>query len=397
MNELILTALVPTDAVTLGFLPAARRLGLQAVVLTSHPEEHLAQYAGWGDASPEVVACPVQDPFAVIAEVARRSRPAAIFSNSDHLQAQTALAAQYFGLPAKDWQAAYRVKNKAGMRAHLAQAGVDTVWFSVLSSADDLDHLEAAPFPCVLKPREGIASEDVILVPDHAALRQTCAAFWARQPRRALILEEYLQGPLHTLETLGDHERVQVLGSFATALGAPPHFIETQLDWHPLAPEVQAQVMAQLSALGVGFGACHTEFVLTPQGPRLIEVNYRNIGDQCDLMLQDLLELPLFEWVLRAHLGERLPDLPAPRHTATVRYFCTRQAGTLVQSPEARQERRGEVALTYRPLRRPGEQVPLSHTNRDYLGVLRAVGPLGAPLEAAVAAFSADLHWEVRP
>ncbi|ACO47221.1 hypothetical protein DEDE109153_06385 [Deinococcus deserti] len=396
MNELILTAQVPTDAVTLGFLPAARRLGLKPVVLTSHPDEHRAQYGSWGSERPGVISCHVPDPFAVIAEVSRRERPAAIFSNSDHLQAATALAAEYFGLPAKNWQAACRVKNKAEMRACLTRAGLDAVWFAVLSSPDDLSGLQDIPFPCVLKPREGIASEDVTLVRERTALQQHCEAFWKAQPGRALMVEEFLDGPLHTLETLGDARRVQVLGSFATALGAPPHFIETRLDWRPLDARVQAQVLEQLDCLGVGFGACHTEFVLTPQGPRLIEVNYRNIGDQCDLMLQDLLEIPLFEWVLRAHLGETLPDLPATRRTATVRYFCTRQAGTLVQAPAAQDGRAGEVDLTYRPLRHPGERVPLSHTNRDYLGVLRAVAPLGAPLDTAADAFGAGLHWEVR-
>lgn len=396
MNDLILSAHGPTDAVTLGFLPAARRLGLQPVILTDHPELHHAAYASWGNQIPDIIACDVTQPFAVIAALSCRAQPAALFSNSDHLQAATALAADYFGLPAKNWQAAYRVKNKAEMRAHLSRAGLDTVQCMVLTLRSDLTQLSHPSFPCILKPREGVASEDVILIYNREDLQRHALAFWAIHPDRALLLEEYLDGPLYTLETLGDGQRLQVLGSFATQLSPPPHFIETRLDWTPLAADVQEQVLQQLQSLGVGFGACHTEFVLTPTGPRLIEVNYRNIGDQCDLLLQDLLGIPLFEWVLRAHLGEFLPDVPAARRTATVQYLCASRSGTLTRVPAAQTADAGDVQLTFHPLRSTGEVMPLTYTNRDYLGVVRAIAPAGTLLDTAVETFSASLTWEMQ-
>src|SRR5262249_52527443 len=159
-----------------------------------------------------------------------------------------------------------------------------------------------APYPLVLKPREGVASEDVVLVGDAAEL--------ARRRREVdrpgpLIVEEYLPGDLHTLETLGDGRDLRVLGSFRTELSPPPYFVERRLDWAP-PPAGTDQVLAQLNALGVGFGACHTEFVVHEGRARLIEVNYRVIGDHCDFLLADLLGVPLFEHVLRLHLGEPL-------------------------------------------------------------------------------------------
>ncbi len=105
-----------------------------------------------------------------------------------------------------------------------------------------------------------------------------------------------------------------MLGGFCTTLGDPPTFVERRLDWRPDLPAtVQQQVLDQLAALGIGFGTCHTEFVLVHGRPRLVEVNYRLIGDSCEFLLADLLGESLLERVLRLHLGDPLPRRRRPR------------------------------------------------------------------------------------
>ncbi len=51
-----------------------------------------------------------------------------------------------------------------------------------------------------------------------------------------LVAEEYLDGPLMTLETLGDGHTTRILGGFRTTLGPLPHFVEERLDWSPDLP-----------------------------------------------------------------------------------------------------------------------------------------------------------------
>ncbi|WNI18976.1 ATP-grasp domain-containing protein [Actinacidiphila sp. ITFR-21] len=402
--QLYLLALNPTDSVTEGFLPAARRLGLDTTVLTDRPQAHRAAY---GQAAAvgavEVLGCEVRDVHAVVSRISAHRAPGAVFSNSDHLQTQTALAAGYFGLPAKDWRAALRTKDKAEMRRRLAAAGADAVWSAELpAGADPATALAglAVPFPCVVKPREGVASEDVVRVADRAELVRRCARIQARRPGEALVVEEFLPGELFTLETLGDGRTRHVLGGFHTRLSPPPYFIEERLSFVADRPaRVQAQVLDQLDALGVGFGACHTEFVVSEGQARLIEVNYRAIGDQCDLLLAELLEVPLFEHILRVHLGERLPaDLGARTgRAARLDYPYARSAGTLTAAPEAAELTVGGVRLTYRPLRAVGERRPLHHTNRDLLGVVRAFGPGQDAVDRAVDGFLAARTWEITP
>ncbi|MGW8767989.1 ATP-grasp domain-containing protein [Streptomyces sp. NPDC055815] len=395
--RLYLLALNPTDSVTEGFLPAAARLGLDVTVLTDQPDAHRRAYP-----AVEVLDCDVRDFRAVITRVATHHRPDAVFSNSDHLQTQAALAAEYFGLPAKDWRAALRTKDKAHLRRHLALTGADTVWSTELPPGEDPSVLAGldVPYPCVLKPREGVASEDVVLVHDHDELLVRCKEIQARRPETPLVVEEFLEGELYTLETLGDSSARHVLGGFHTELSPPPYFIEERLTFVPAHPEpVVAQILAQLDALGVGFGACHTEFVVHEGRARIIEVNYRAIGDQCDLLLAQLLDIPLFEHILRTHLGEPLPaDLGARTDgVARLDYPCAEAAGTLRSAPGPIDLDTEGVQLTYRPLREIGERHELHHTNRDYLGVLRATGTHQPTLDRVVADFLAAQRWEITP
>jgi biotin carboxylase len=400
MQDLIVLAHVPTDSVNEGFLPAARKLGLRITLLTDCADAHRAHFArpGVEVAPDEIVSCDVFNPVAVIDAITQRPRrPAAIFSNSDHLQTSTALAAHYFGLPGKDWHTTYRAKNKAAMREHLQALGVDSLWHATVSSVAHLAALTEIPFPAIVKPREGVASLQVSLARDRAQLESQCAAVWVDNPGRPMLIEEYIEGPLHTLETLGDGHRLQALGGFDVKLSPPPYFVEHEAVWTPgplRGPA--ARVLEIVRAFGVGFGACHAEFVVTPQGPRLIEINYRNIGDYREFLLQDTLGIPLFETVLRLYLGEPLPALQLADHAAHIRYLVATRSGTLASAPEAF-ETQGEYSrLRYQPLRKTGEEIVLSNSNKDYVGVLRGTGPDAGLLAADIERTAGPLSWEIR-
>jgi biotin carboxylase len=399
MQTLYLLAHVPTAPVNEGFLPAARALGLAVVLLTDCADAHRAHFAQGGlPAYPdEIVPCDVFNPLAVIDAITRRGgQPAAVFSNSDHLQTATAITAGYFGLPGKDWRTTYAAKNKAEMRRRLAELGIDTLWHAVVCDAEAVKALGEVPMPCIVKPREGVASQQVSLARSHAELAAQCAAAWAEHPGQTLLLEAYMEGPLYTLETLGDGQAIRALGGFRVTLSPPPYFVELEAVWGTRLPAaVEAEVLDIIRRFGVGFGACHTEFVLTPQGPRLIEINYRSIGDYREFLLRDTLQFPLFEQVLRLHLGQPLPALEVPGRAAWIRYFTAGQSGTLRSAPGASLHEGDGIRLSYQPLRQVGEAIQLTNSNKDYIGVLRGSGPDADGLAAAVEKASSQFAWEI--
>lgn len=254
-----------------------------------------------------------------------------------------------------------------------------------------------APFPCVAKPREGVGSQLVRLVNDAQELQEYCRAVWLEQPGRALLVEEYVRGGLYTLETLGDGRSIIALGGFQVTLAEPPHFLELAAEWGDwLTAEQKASVLRQIVTLGVGFGSCHTEFVLTEAGPRLIEVNYRTVGDYREFLLEEMLGFPLFETILRLHLGEPLPEIEALSRAAAMRYFVADRAGEVIFAPDDFREAPGDVRLTYRALRRPGDTVSVTNSNKDYLGVLSGSAPDPQSLAAAMQAAGVRLAWEIR-
>ncbi|WP_245657752.1 ATP-grasp domain-containing protein [Herbidospora mongoliensis] len=373
--RLYLTTLNPTDSVTRGFLPAAKALGWEITVLTDRPEA----YPGH-----DTIQADVRDPKTVIDVIARHHRPDVIFSNSDHLQVETALAADYFGLPGKDWRACLTAKNKA-----LTRHALGDVRSARLVPGEPLPDVT---FPVVVKPREGVASEDVVLVREN--LQEAADDIWTRRPGTVLVAEEYLEGPLMTLETLGDGTTTRILGGFRTTLGPLPHFVEERLDWSADLPGA-AEVLNRLAGLNIGFGACHTEYVLTGEGPRIVEVNYRVIGDNCDLLLADHLDVPLFEWILRVHAGEPAPEVPPTTgHAATVSVLATR-SGTIMKAPKELTGAYEDVRLWHLPLKEAGQPVSVTNTNRDYLALLRAVGPDREAVDTAAKAFLDAHPWVV--
>lgn len=395
---LVILAHVAHPAVIDGFIPAAHRLGLPVVIATDRRLDHVERLAAVADASTvHVVECDVFNPLAVIDALRNEGiRPCAVFSNSDHLQTSTALVAAEFQLPGKDWRVCYAAKNKAAMRERLHERGLPSPWFRMLGPAE-LPPADT-PYPVIAKPREGVASLDVRLCANAAELRAYLEAFRVNGPERAVLLEGFLEGPLFTLETLGDGRRVQSIGGFDVVLSAPPHFIEREAHWNgPHGVSCREQALAQVLAFGVGFGVCHSEFVLTSRGPVLIEINYRSIGDGREFMLESMQPDGWFERILRLHLGHSLSEaVPSVSH-AMLRYYVATEEGRLSVSPPDKVDTRDGARGVYRALRKVGDEIRLTHSNKDYLGVLSLVADSGDDLARALSRIESDLEWRVAP
>lgn len=396
LHPLVILAHVRHPAVTDGFLPAARRMGLPVVILTDHRHDHLRWFDEHPDHMPaRIVECDVFNPLAAIDALRSAGiRPRAVFTNSDHLQSSAALVAEGFGLPGKDWRVCYAAKNKAATRERLLELGLPTPWFHSLSpgAGVPLD----TPWPVVAKPREGVASMDVALCADAPALERYLKAFWQRHPGRSVLLEAFLDGPLFTLETIGDGEHVEVIGGFDVTLSEPPHFIELEARWNgPAVTQGRDEAFAQVKAFGATFGICHSEFILTAQGPVLVEINYRSIGDGREFMLDRMHGGHWFETLLRPHLGESLALPERRRDHALVRYVVATREGWLTKAGRDGSATNERWHADYRALRREGDEIRLSHSNKDYLGILNVVADDDAALRDALTTVQEPLRWDI--
>ncbi|MER7395899.1 hypothetical protein ABT381_10325 [Streptomyces sp. NPDC000151] len=226
-------------------------------------------------------------------------RPDGIVTFSESMLPTTGALAGSLGLPYHDAATVTRLTDKHAQRAALRQAGIDTTAQRLLRGAEDWDSAVAAVgLPAVLKPAWGGGSRDTHRVDDAEAGRRTLRTLLARGPSTAgFVLEELLSGSpdspfgdyvsVESLVLGGEPEHMAVTGKFPLA----PPFRETGQFW-PAAlddgarSEVLALTTGAIQAMGVTSGITHTEIKLTPQGPRIIEVNGRLGGHINELALR---------------------------------------------------------------------------------------------------------------
>ncbi|MER6441356.1 hypothetical protein ABT275_34000 [Streptomyces sp. NPDC001185] len=220
----------------------------------------------------------------------RAHAPAAVLTFSERRLDTTAALAARLGLPGHTPQTVRLLTDKHAQRHRLAERGVDRVRTHLLRSpADWVAAVAAVGLPAVLKPVRGEGSRSTHLVHDAAGAdlaRRLLAVAPDQGGEEGLVLEEYLAGTGR--EPFSDHVSVEsavvdghvthwaVTGKFPLA----PPFRESGHFWPaPLATDERAAVLdlagRAVRALDVRTGITHTELKLTPDGPRVIEVNGR--------------------------------------------------------------------------------------------------------------------------
>ena len=381
-STIIIVTHVVNDAVTHGFVPTAKAMGLEVILITDHKLKHLKLSEDDKRFSPdEILECDVFNPLELIEIITNHElKPDAIFSNSDHLQTSTAICAQFFGVPAKDWKVTLKAKNKYLTRQVLSEKLLPNVANQLLysGSVPALDF----PFPVVAKPKEGVASIDVQRCNSQSELESYCEHFWQKNPTTPILVETFLQGSLITVETMGDGENIIALGGFDVELSEPPFFIETAATWNgPLSVEYRDECVRQLKEFGVGFGVCHSEFIITESGPVLVEINYRSIGDGREFLLDNLSQGHWFSTILNLHLGKELDTSFQVNGSANVHYVIADQNGIIEGTSTSFLEREDDIVIQQQVLKQVGENFTQSFSNKDYLARISVVSPAGENLE----------------
>lgn len=204
---------------------------------------------------------------------------------------QAALVAEELRLPGTRAAAVRCCRDKFATRTALAAARLPQPAFEL---AGDLDEALAAAdklgYPVVIKPRAAGGSQGVVLVHNAAELADQFAATRdvpvPHNPvfNQLILVEEYLDAPEISVDSVVYHGRVVPVFVGRKEIGFPPYFEETGhrvAGADPLLSD--AGLLRTLTdihaALGYTDGWTHTELKLTPEGPKLIEVNGRLGGD----------------------------------------------------------------------------------------------------------------------
>jgi len=231
----------------------------------------------------------------------------------DHVEMAAALADR-LGLPYHRPQVAATLVNKARQRVALARAGVPGPRFwqvPGLLATDELASLaDTIRYPAVLKPDHGSASRGVVPV----ASAQELVAFLAGSPSGSVV-EEYLGdapggdrffASYISVESVVSDGRVSHV-AFTGRFPLVEPFRETGVFIPAALPPslhrpLLDMVEAAVDALGIETSVVHTEIKLTPEGPRLLEVNGR-LGGGVPFVLQSVSEVNLFRVACQVAAG----------------------------------------------------------------------------------------------
>jgi biotin carboxylase len=198
----------------------------------------------------------------------------------------------------------------------------------------------------------------------------------ARGQRRtsAVLLEELLDGPEVSVETVSYGGAVHLIGVTDKSIGGAPAFIETghmfPADLTPADTEAAEQTaLSALKALGLTEGVvAHTEIKLTSAGPRVVEVNPRPAGNRITELVRHVTGVDLAAAFVDVALG-RAPDLRRTDtgvRSAAIGFLVPERAGTL-EALDGNGVREADGVLEVE-LAEPGRTVKAAGSNNEYLG-----------------------------
>lgn len=224
----------------------------------------------------------------------------AVISTYENYILPTAWIAEHLGLPGLPVAAAEACTDKFLMRSLFAAAPEKiSPGFATVSSEDDVRAFAAThSFPLILKPANLAKSllvtknsdlDELIANYRHSVeLLQTTYKKYAPNRTPKLIIEEFLEGSIHSVDAFVDAEGtphiLDQIVDYQTGydIGYDDNFHYSRLLPSRLAASEQAafQHCADIGirALGMKNSPAHVEIIMTADGPRIVEIGARNGG-----------------------------------------------------------------------------------------------------------------------
>lgn len=251
----------------------------------------------------------------------------------------------HLGLPTVSVEGVAVARNKALMRRRCAELGVAMPAFRTVQTPEEAAAAATEiGLPCVVKPADETSSADVRLVEtaeqaaEHVALIRSRIENTRGQSRyHELMVEEFITGPEVSVEVLAEGDRFEVLGVTDKSVTGQGYFVELGHSFPSSLPESVVSAIGDLAveslrAVGFDLGMAHVEIKVTPDGPKLVEINPRPAGGKITYLVDRALGIRSLELVTRQYLGQPLPAevVPAtPVAGAAIRYL-TAPAGRVV-------------------------------------------------------------------
>ncbi|MEW1630724.1 ATP-grasp domain-containing protein [Streptomyces sp. NPDC089173] len=383
---------------------AAEETGHRLCLLTGDRSVYRHELAVLPPDALDVVDVDTDDPEAVRRALASVSSLAGLINTTDTWSVPAADLAAELGLPGPDPEAVRLLRDKRRVREALYAQGLSrSTAVAVAPGPEGAEAvLRTVGLPAVIKDSAGTSSRGVWIVHDEEELHRALAESAQQSLKGALFAEAFLAGPLYSAETLSWEGTTRLLGVLSRQTSRTA-VVREEVAAFPVAlpgemrAAIEEWVGRVLEAAGHRGGFAHVEFILTSEGPELVEINRRIGGALVGEVLCRTLNTNVYTAMMDEALGRRPGLLDAeldgrgPAYGFVLVYAD--RPGVLKGWHGLGELAAFPGSVEWFPVREPGEHLPHVGDQRGCTGMVLA--------EAATAELAQHRAWSaavrVRP
>lgn len=314
----------------------------------------------------------------------------AVMTFSQFRLVAAAQIAEKLGLRASNTESLEVVLNKYRLREVMSKAGLPSIRYMEFDAKTTSGEVvREIGLPCIFKPSRGHSSLGVKLAKTQAELEKIIFELNKSHNQGSMIIEEYLEGPLFSLETITPSEGNHITWGY-TDRELTSDFIEIGGSFPAHTPNDIAGIELirnTLNTIGFNFGACHTELIFTKNGPRIVEINPRPGGSGVCRLIQLATGVDVALETVQMHLGIS-PSISLPfKGQATMKSPLPHMEGLIVRLPTRADILALKSVKDVWFQRKVGDQTDNSRSNFSWLlSFIASSSPEQSSQEAALAA-----------
>lgn len=292
-------------------------LGYYPVMLTNNPK----RYLGIEEIDCQIIVCntnELEDLKKCIETNFGKEDVAGIMTTSEFYIVTVAKLNEYFSYPFNSPESMLICRNKANTRKKLREANVNQPKFMVVTSIDDIEQevIKIIGFPCVVKPVDDSGSNNVTLCETIEQVTNQIKIILneeinvrGQKKERAVLIEQYLNYPEYSVEMFTFNNKTYCIGITEKKIMGYPYFVEYQHIFKAKLPSyiedrIKTTVEQALDAVGITFGATHTEVKLMGDECAIIEINARLAGGMIPKLVEYVTGIDLLENQIRLTVGQ---------------------------------------------------------------------------------------------
>lgn len=329
----------------------------------------------------------------ILSQFQKKHHIAGIFSRSEFGIETAAAAAAVLGIPyASPFATIKKTRNKLLTKECLNQNNIPTGEFMIAHCAEDIiEKWQADKYPIIIKPLNGAGScsvtqinsvqevKDKFILAEQQRSKMPVNDYRTDTTKGYWLVEEFLKGIEISVECCtfdSDTCVVAIHDKYCDV--CEPYFIEKMfvtpsprisVDLEKEIIEISKRI---LKALDYTYGMSHIEYVITDQGPRLLEVNARIGGG---MLLESVFYstgINFMETILDIHTG-KCPEINiVKREIVAMSLICASKEGVVKEINGFEEVINDPGIVAAEPYTRVGEQVKARQAN--YGGFLIARG-----------------------